>query len=82
MQGISKEEFLDWLSIPATQTARKRILQMVREEEYNIGVGSTVSLDSADLTHGKTNRSIGKISGFNKILDEIFPNMLTEPEST
>ena len=68
---ITQEQFSEWKTHPVTQEIFSE-LQKVREELIDkVAYGSTLS-DTAERTHGLTNRMIGHIEGINQLLNISF----------
>lgn len=65
--NLSKEAFDEWKEHPVTRevfTALKLVKQDLLEK---VATGATLG-QSADVTHGLTNRMIGHVEGLNQLL--------------
>lgn len=79
--GEIKDDFLDWLALPMTQSAKHYIMRLKSETEFNMGDGGTLNFDNPGATQGKTAHSVGIVTGYNTVINQVFPNILTEPDN-
>ena len=64
---ITKEQFLEWRAHPITIEIFKEINLSILNLKDSISNGLTIG-DTADITHGLTNRMLGQINGLNQLL--------------
>ena len=68
---ITNEQFAEWKANPVTQEIFTE-LQKIRDGLFEkISYGGTIG-DTADQTHGRTNRMIGHLEGIDQLLNISF----------
>ena len=64
---ISAEQFAEWKTHPVTQEIFAEIEQVKKDLTDKLKQGNTIG-DTAEKTHGMTNRMIGHIEGLDQLL--------------
>lgn len=77
--NITKEQFLEWKAHPVTREIFKEIKLSITNLKDNISNGLTIG-DTADITHGLTNRIYGQINGLNQLLNISYEDTTEELE--
>lgn len=75
--NLSKEAFDEWKEHPVTKEVFQALKIVKQDLLVKVSTGATLG-QSADVTHGLTNRMIGHIEGLDQLLGIDFTD---EPES-
>ena len=65
---ITKEQFSEWKAHPVTIEVYKEVVQAKQGLVSKLSEGATIA-QTAEATHGMTNRVIGQINGLNQLLN-------------
>jgi len=65
---ITKEQFSEWKAHPVTIEIYKEVERAKQSLVFMLSKGTTIG-QTAEETHGMTNRVIGQINGLNQLLN-------------
>ena len=65
---ITKEQFLEWKTHPVTIEVYKEVERAKQDLVLSLSEGFTIR-QTAEDTHGTTNKAIGQIEGLNQLLN-------------
>lgn len=66
--NLSKEAFDEWKEHPVTKEVFQALKLVKQDLLVKVSTGATLG-QSADVTHGLTNRMIGHVEGLNQLLE-------------
>jgi uncharacterized phage-associated protein len=68
---ITSEQFQEWKTHPVTQEIFAELTKAKNDLMTQLAIGNTVG-NTAEATHGLTNKTVGQIDGLNQLLNISF----------